>query len=559
MVSGPLAHARSYIVIACIAVMFGAGCAKQAPPSAGSPQILRVSNRNEPADLDPAKTTLPDEFAVLRALLEGLLIPGADGGEPRPGAATRFDVSTDGLTYTFQLRPDAAWSDGTPVTAAHFEAAYQRLLTPATAAPKASAFFPVKNARAYATGQLADFSAVGIHAADARTLVITLEQPTPRFPHYVASGPWLPVRPDVVAKYGRTWTRPEHFVGNGPFTLAEWRADQRIVAKKNLHWHGAAGVRLAEIHFMRFDSGDSEERAYRAGQIDATMSVPSSKVEVYARERATELHRAPMIETRYLSFNSRRPPLDNENVRRALAFAIDRQKIVERVLKGGQPPAYRFLPDALRSAGGAGSPSRPGMVGVSTETQDGSESRPHPAEHRFAPDEARKLLADAGVDPKKFPRFEVTGWSPSQTPVLEAVQAMWRQELGLEIAIAIREAKVHLSSLATGDYDIAFITAIPDVADTTELFGDFVTGASENYPHWSNRNFDTLLAKAGGIADPTARASILLQAERQLLTSAPLTPIYFNPKIWLMSPRVHGWEEDRLWSRCYHTVYLDEK
>lgn len=514
------------------------GCSKRDQPAAGPPALLRVSNRNEPADLDPAKATLPDEFAVLRAVLEGLLLPGLNGGEPRPGAASRFERSPDGLTYTFQLRPESTWSDGVPVTSSHFVASFQRSLTPATAAPKAAVFFPVKNARAFATGTLQDFAAVGFRAADTHTLVVTLEQPTPRFPHYVASGPWLPVRTDVVARHGRTWTRPENFVGNGPFTLTEWRADQRIVVKKNPRWHGAAGVRLGEIHFLRFDSGDSEERAYRAGQLDATMSVPSSKVEVYARERPNELHRAPMIETRYLSFNTRRPPLDNEKVRRALALSIDRQKIVERVLKGGQPAAEHLVPDALRSDGAVGAESRP---------------------HRFDPAVARQLFAEAGVDPKKLPRFEVTGWSSSQVPVLEAVQAMWRLELGIDIAIAIREAKVHLSSLAAGDYDIAFITAIPDVADAEDLLADFVTGAPENYPHWSNPAFDQLLADARPIADPTARAATLANAERVLLDAAPLTPIYFNPKIWLMSSRVRGWEEDGLWSRCYHTIYFDAK
>ena len=278
-----------------LALALSACARRDAPPTAAArtePQILRLSQRNEPTSLDPATTTLPDEFGTLRALLEGLLIPGVDGAAPLPGVAERFDLSPDGLVYTFHLRPEARWSDGEPVTATHFVEAYRRALTPATAAPKANAFFSVKNARAFAAGELTDFSAVGFRAVSDHTLIVALAQPNPRFPYYVASGPWLPVRTDVVAKHGRNWTRPEHFVGNGPFTLAEWRADQRVIVKKNPRWHGAAGVTLAEIHFIRFDSGDSEDRAYRAGQIDATMAVPFSKVPVYARERPGELHRA---------------------------------------------------------------------------------------------------------------------------------------------------------------------------------------------------------------------------------------------------------------------------
>jgi oligopeptide transport system substrate-binding protein len=527
----------------CLGVLVFGGCARRQaerdPATSTSAQVLRLSQRNEPGDLDAAIATLPDEFAILRALSEGLLIPGP-GGAPQPGIATRFDVSPDGLTYTFQLRPNMVWSDGRPFSAEDLVAAYRRALTPATAATKANVFYPVKNARAFVSGSLTDFSAVGIRAAGTNTLIITLERPTPRFPHYVASGPWLPVPMHVVEKHGRNWTRPENFVGNGPFSLAEWRQDQRIVVKKNPKWHDASSVRLSEIHFIRFDSGDSEDRAYRTGQIDATMAVPFSKVELYAVERPAELHRAAMIETRYFSFNTRRPPLDNERVRRAFALALDRRVLVERVLRGGQQPAHRLVPPGLHAA-----------AATSVIKAD--------VEHLHQPDEARQLLAAAGLSGKDFPRLELTAWSPSQVPVLETAQQMWRQELGIDCTIAIREARVHLAALTAGDYDIAFVTAIPDVADAAQLLGDFATGAPENYPHWSNERFDGSFSAALALADPDRREAGLGGAERLLLESAPVTPVYFNSKIWLMSPRVRGWQEDGLWTRCYHTVYLDEK
>lgn len=517
---------RHIFALFVLFVAIGSGCSRtKTPPAAGS-QILRLSQRNEPSNLDPAVATLADEFAILRAVSEGLLIPGADG-KPQPGAALRYDVSPDGLTYTFHLRPDARWSDGQPVTASQFVASYRRLLTPATAAPKASVFYPVKNAKAFVSGAVTDFAAVGIRATDAHTLAITLEKPTPRFPHYVVSGPWLPVPVHVVEKHGRGWNKPENFVGNGPFTIAEWRQDQRIVVKRNPQWHGAAGVRLAEIHFVRIDSADGEDRAYRAGQVDATMAVPVSKVDGYAKERPAELQRALMIETRYFSFNTRRKPLDDERVRRALALALDRQKITERVLRGGQEPASRFVPVALRE-----SPANKAL----------------PGEHRHDPEEARRLLAAAGINPKEFPKLEVTAWSSSQTPVLEAAQQMWRQELGIDLPIAIREARVHWDALNTGNYDIAFVSAIPDAADIAQMLGDFVTGAHDNWPHWGDRAYDEAFA-----------TSRFAEAEQRLLEAAPLTPVYFNTKIWLMSPRVQGWQEDGLWTRCFQTIHLDEK
>lgn len=540
-------RAPTFLRLLCFFAAIHAGCGKReitspAAPGSASPQILRISQRNEPADLDPATATLPDEFAVLRALGEGLLLPGANGAEPIPGAAERFDVSADGLVYTFHLRAGLRWSNGEPVTAADFLASFQRVLLPATAAQRASVFYPVKNAREFLSGKIADFSAVGFAAPDARTLVVTLAQPTPRFPHYAASGPWIPVNPRVVSRHGRAWTRPENFVGNGAFTLAEWRPHQRLVVKKNPAWHGAAHVALAEIQFIHFDNGDAEERAYRAGQIEATMAVPFTKVEVYARERAPELNRLPMIETRYIAFNCERAPLSDPRVRRALALAIDRERIVEFVLRGGQPPAHRLVPAALRLDGAR-----------AANAKDQAPRLGEDAEQHFEPDRARQLLAAAGFPGgRNFPKLEFSSWNLN-VAALEAVQAMWKKELGLEVAILTRDAKVHVAALTAGTYDIAFVTAIPDVADPANLLGLFLTGAPNNYPHWRDARFDELLAETG------RRPAALIEAEARLLESAAIAPLYFNAKIWLMSPRVRGWQEDGLWTRSYQTITLNEK
>ena len=249
---------RPCLLFAAIAA-FLTGCGREASSSQESAavapeRVLRVSQRNEPVSLDPATTTLPDEHGILRALLEGLLVPGPDGSAPLPGAAEGFEVSADGLVYTFRLRKDARWSDGRPVMAEDFTASYRRLLSPDTASPKATIFFGVRRARAFAGGEERDFSAVGLRAVDPRTFVVTLEAPNPRFPHVVASGPWLPVRADLALRHGRRWTEPGNFVGNGPFTLEEWRPDQHVALRRNPAWHGAASVALEAIRFVRFDS-----------------------------------------------------------------------------------------------------------------------------------------------------------------------------------------------------------------------------------------------------------------------------------------------------------------
>jgi oligopeptide transport system substrate-binding protein len=540
-------------VWACLVVgiFFTSSCTKQ-PSSSADAQILRISQRNEPSDLDPATASLPDEFFIIRALSEGLVTPApitngnasltAESLRSRaglrvlPGIAEKWDVAADGLTYTFHLRPNAIWSNGERVTAADFLESYRRLLTPSTAAPKAALFFMVKNARAFATGQLNDFSEVGFCIQDPLTLVVTLEHPSTNFLLYAASGPWIPVKPRVVETHGRAWTRPGNFVGNGPYVLTEWRPNQRIVVQKNPRYHNTAAAKLAEIHFVACDNGDTEDRAYRAGQLDVTMSVPYAKLATYERERPNELFRTPLAETRFLSFNTQRAPLNDLRVRRALSLAIDRPQLTDRILRGGHQPADRFLPPSLR--------------------EQTTAARTTDVAHLTNVARAKALLAEAGFpEGHGFPALELTTWVVN-SPVIEAVQQMWRKELGIEIGLSLREARVHISSLQTGDYDIGFITAIPDVPDAVNMLEEFVSGAPSNYPHWSDERFDQLVQEAKTNSDPERREQLLLSAEDRLLEESPLTPLYFNARNWLMSSRVRGWQSDALWTRFYLNVEL---
>ena len=510
-----------------------AGCAERKAAHEPAAPVLRLSQRNEPADLDPATAALPDDFFIIRALGEGLVVPTPAG--PVPGAAERWELSTDRLAWTFHLRTGGRWSNGEPVTADDFLASYRRALSPVTAAPKAELFYPVKNAREYVSGQISDFSSVGFRAPDARTLVVTLARPATGFLAYAASGPWIPVNPRAVGRWGRRWTRPGSNVGNGPFVLQEWVPNQRISVRRNPYYRAAATIRIAGIQFVRFDDGDSEERAYRTGNIDATMALPATKLETYARERPAELHRMPLAETRYLAFNTQRRPLDDPRVRRALSLAIDRGRIVRDVLQGGQAAADRLIPPALDSVPGAPEP-------------------------RFRsagdPDEARRLLAEAGFPGGRgFPRMEVSGWT--NTPVIEAIQEMWKKNLGIATDVAVREARVHVAALRAGAYDIGFITLIPDVADPLSVLENFTSESPNNYPRWIDPPYDALVEAAAGDGDPASRAARLEAAERRLLDACPLAPVYFNAKNWAMQPSVRGWREDALWQRYYPDLWME--
>jgi oligopeptide transport system substrate-binding protein len=491
--------------------------------------VLRISQRNEPATLDPQLATLPDEFFIIRALGEGLLTPDPDGGAPLPGAAETWTVSPDGLTYTFHLRPGAKWSNGDPVSARDFAWSIQRALTPGTAAPKAALFLGLKNAATFHAGRETDFARVGVRTPDALTLLLELARPDTDFAAMVASGPWIPVHRATVESLRAG--HPPGYVGNGPFTLTEWAPNQRLSVRKNPRYWDATAVQLDAIQFLAMDNGDTEERAFRAGQLDVTMAVPFTKLATYRTEQPGLIHRVPLHETRYLALNTTRPPLHDARVRRALALALDRTALVEKVLLSGQP-APNFVPAGL----GGYAPS-------ARITEDATE--------------ARRLLAEAGFpDGRGFPRLELATWPVNPAP-LEAVQQMWRRELGIEIALAPREARTHLASLAGGDYAIAFMTAIPDYDGASDQFTQLTGGHPLNHPHWRDAEFDRLVASAGALTDPAARNAAYQQAEARLLTEMPVIPLYYNAQNFLVSPRVHGWRADRLWTRFYRRLSVD--
>jgi oligopeptide transport system substrate-binding protein len=288
-------------------------------------------------------------------------------------------------------------------------------------------------------------------------------------------------------------------------------------------------VHLDAIHFLAFDNGDAEERAFRAGQLDVTMAVPYTKLPGYTVPGSPLQHSA-LHETRYLAFNTTRGPLADPRVRRALALAVDRDALVNRVLQGGLAAAHHFVPPGLG-----------GHAPIAHLREDAAE--------------ARRLLTAAGFPGGQgFPKLELTGWT--QTVVLEAVQAMWKKELGIEVRIAVREARVHLASLRQGTYDIGFMTAIPDVADPANLLAELRSDSAANLPQWRDPTFDALLAAAEAAPTAAERQIRLAAAEARVTEECPVAPLYFNARNYLLNPAVQGWQEDAIWTRYYKGVAL---
>jgi oligopeptide transport system substrate-binding protein len=538
-----------------VAALLWCGCGKRpqrAPaasaPGAGSPavepaaapQVLVLGNGAEPKGLDPHLVTGVAEHAILSALLEGLAAENPRDLTPVPGAAESWDVSPSGLTYTFRLRGDGRWSNGDPVRASDFVYSFRRMLSPALAAEYAYMLYPLNGAKAFNSGELADFAEVGAAAPDERTLVLTLEHPTPYFLQLLSHTSWLPVHPPTIEKFGRIdqrntpWTRPENWVGNGPFALDRWEINRQLSVRRNPHYWDAGRVRLDGIRFLPIDSADTEERAFREGKVHITQSVPLHRIGAYRREHPEQIRFDPYLGTYFYRFNTRAKPLQDARVRRALALGLERRQLTEHILKGGQEPAFCYTPP---NTGGYTSPAR----------------------FEYGLEEARRLLAEAGFPQGKgFPPLELLyNTSEQHRTLAEAVQQMWKTGLGVDVQLVNQEWKVYLDTVRRGDYQIARGSWIGDYNDPNTFLDMWVTDGGNNRTGWSNPEYDRLIDQAARETDPARRFGLFGQAEGMLLEEMPIAPVYFYVRTMLIQPSVRGWFPTLLDHHPYKYVSLE--
>ncbi len=537
-----------FLLAATMWLLLLPGCLKQGTvvQQGNREQILHRNLGYEITGLDPHLVTGIAETAVLDALFEGLVSEDPVDLHPVPGVAERWDISPDGLTYTFFLRADARWSNGEPVTAADFVASYRRILTPSLGADYASLFYALRGAEAFHKGLTHDFASVGVAAPDARTLRLTLDHPTAYFLTLLTQIAWRPVPIATIEKYGSPyergtdWTRPGRLVGNGPFTLKTWRPNQVIVVEKSPTYWDAATVRLQAIHFHPIDSVDTEERSFRAGQLHITDSLPIGKIDSYRHDAPQFLRIDPYLGTYYYLLNTTRPPLNDVRIRRALSLAVDREAIVNKILHGGQQPAFSFTP--------------PGTAGYQPPSRFAA-----PASMTAALEAARQLLKDAGFEGGKgLPPIELLYPNSENHRLLaEAVQEMWRRELGIDVRLANQELKVTFASRRTGAFQILRASWIGDYLDPSTFLDVFRSDSGNNFSGWSSPAYDAALFAAARTPDPAARNALFQQAESLLLDAAPIIPIYFYTHVFLIQPSVKGWHPTLLDHHPYKYVWLE--
>jgi oligopeptide transport system substrate-binding protein len=503
-------------------------------------QILHQGIGADPNDLDPQLVSSNQAAEVSMALGEGLTNYSPGDLHPVPGAAESWEVSGDGLVYTFHLREGARWSNGDPVAAGDFVFSAHRILSPAFAGEFSYMFFPVRGAEDFFFGRTRDFSTVGVRALDTHTLRYELRSPTPYFPTLVAHWSWYPVHPPTILRFGRidqpftAWTRPGNFVGNGPFSLAEWSIGDRVVVVKNSFYWDAAHVRLAKIHFHIIADADSEERAFRAGQLHITVDVPFSKIGAYLARPAGPLMTSEAFSTALVTLNVARPPLDNPLVRRALSLAIDRSALALRVRRDGSRPAESLLP--------------PDAHGYTYNV----ESRLH-----LDPAEARRFLAAAGYpDGKGFPRLELGVAGLHASSVGEALQQMWSKELRLDVALVRPEPRVQTDNVHAHRFDMALTGWIGDYLDPMSFLDVYIATSGHNDSGYRNPAFDRYVAAAASTGEIRLRFAQFEKAESQLMLDLPSIPLFHTPSLHLVDRSVHGFEPNLMDMHPYTAIWL---
>jgi oligopeptide transport system substrate-binding protein len=518
---------RETAIVVCVAAL-AAGCGQPAGPASDG-NVFTLNNTSEPETLDPALMTGLPDLTIADGLFEGLVTLHPRTLHPQPGIADTWDVSPDGLTYAFHLRP-ARWSNGEPLTAADFVYSWQRVLDRKTASQYAYQLFYVKGARDFNAGRLDDFSQVGVKALDEHTLRVELTKPTPYFLELCAFATLSPVHRKTIETHGDKWTRPGHLVGSGPFTLAEWKPQQHVLLKKNPHYWDAANVKLDAVRLLAIVDPETAFKSYEYGDTDWLRAVP--------RPRLPQLRKRPDFRSdvgfgiHFYRFNVTRKPFDDVRVRMAFNLAIDKRQLCE-LLEGGEQPARSFVP--------------PGTNGYTpVEGPD------------YDPRRARELLAAVGYpDGRDFPKVDLLyNTNETHRAVAQRAQKMWKEQLGVDVGLVNQEWKVYLNTLRLLDYQIARSVWIGDYNDANTFLDMFVTDGPNNRTGWSNKTYDALIAEAARTAAPPDRERLLQQAEKVLVADElPIMTLYYDTNYTLLKPRIGGFEPNiRHWHPLKHIV-----
>ncbi|OAU96323.1 ABC transporter substrate-binding protein [Moraxella catarrhalis] len=502
-----------------------AGAAAPAPSAdeLSDVQELTVNNRAEPESLDPHKVSGVPESDILRQMFVGLTTTDPEGNTI-PGMAAEWS-SEDNKVWIFKLR-DANWSNGDPVTAHDFVYSFQRLGDPNTASPYATYLADAKvvNAQAIVDGQSAP-DTLGVRAIDDKTLEVTLSEPVPYFPHMLIHTSVKPVHKATVEAFGDKWTSPENIVVNGPYKISQWQVNERIVLERNPAYYDDANTTINKVTLLAIPQATTDVQRYKAGEIDITADdLPPEQYDKLKQELGAQVIEPPKLCTYYFEFNHTKAPFDDVRVRKALSLTLDRDIVVDSILKQGQKVAYQFTPESAQ-----------GINNFEPEWKSWDKAK------RI--EEAKKLLNEAGYNESNPLRFELLYNTNEQHKTLAvASSAFWKENLGfVEVSLNNQEWKTYLETRRKQNHQMARGGWCADYNEASTFLNTFKSDNSSNYGKYNNPEFDALMNKTllADVSDAD-RANMYQQAEAILDKDSATIFVYQYTAPRLVKPYVHG-------------------
>lgn len=492
------------LVTSLLCTAFLPGCSNREPPA-----DLTIINSLEPESLDPAIIIAQADMRIVSGIFEGLTRLEPVDANPVPGLAERWDISPDGKIYTFHLRTNLLWSTGEPITADDVVYSWRRELDPATASDYAGQLYYIKNAEAFNTGKIKDPSLVGVHALGKYTVRVELNHPTLFFLDICAMPLACVVPRQTIEKYGDHWLNARPLPASGAYELVEWRLNDKVRLKKNPHYWDAANTQSDIIDILPVGTPNTALSLYERGQADIVWDkelIPTELTDVLMKR--PDFHSFTLLATYFVRINVTRKPFDDPRVRRALALAVDKERIVTKITKAGEKPTSHLVPPGTRNY------TAPEGLG-------------------YDPALARKLLAEAGYPGGKgFPRFEylfdsgASGTKLHEDIAIE-LQQMWHNELGINMGLRQVETQVFWGMESRMEYTLSRSDWIGDYNDANTFLGMFITGDGNNQTGFSNARYDELVHGANETTDPVAREKMFQQAETILIhNELPIIPIY---------------------------------
>ncbi|CAH6048062.1 oligopeptide ABC transporter substrate-binding protein OppA [Citrobacter koseri] len=518
---------KSLLAAGILTALIGGNVAMAADVPAGvqlsDKQTLVRNNGSEVQSLDPHKIEGVPESNVSRDLFEGLLISDVEG-HPSPGVAEKWE-NKDFKVWTFHLRKNAKWSDGTPVTAHDFVYSWQRLANPNTASPYASylQYGHIANIDDIIAGKK-PATDLGVKAIDDNTFEVTLSEPVPYFYKLLVHPSVSPVPKVAVEKFGEKWTQPANIVTNGAYKLKNWVVNERIVLERNTQYWDNDKTVINQVTYLPISSEVTDVNRYRSGEIDMTYNnMPIELFQKLKKEIPNEVRVDPYLCTYYYEINNQKAPFNDVRVRTALKLAMDRDIIVNKVKNQGDLPAYSYTP-----------PYTDGAKLVEPEWFTWSQEKRN--------EEAKKLLAEAGYTADKPLTFDLLyNTSDLHKKLAIAVASIWKKNLGANVKLENQEWKTFLDTRHQGTFDVARAGWCADYNEPTSFLNTMLSDSSNNTAHYKSPEFDKLIADTLKVTDEAQRTELYAKAEQQLDKDSAIVPLYYYVNARLVKPWVGGY------------------